>query len=91
EEDASIVRIEWEQTSIGNFEVIRETAERLEAEPALISTTDYGVVKNGIRFPSRDTTEEAYLMKKGKRFVRSRSTIVYKDYRFFTVETDVTY
>lgn len=91
EDDASIVKIEWEQTSIGNFQIIRETAEKLKAEPALVSVTEYDVVKNGIRFPSRDTTEESYLLKKDKKFVRSRTTILYKDYRFFTVETDVRY
>lgn len=89
EEDASIIKIEWEQTSVGNFQVIRETAAMLKAEPALVSVTEYEVVKNGIRFPSRDTTEESYVLKKDKTFVRSRTTILYKDYKFFTVETDV--
>jgi hypothetical protein len=89
EEDASIVRIEWDQTSVGNFQVLRETAAMLKAEPALVSVTEYEVVKNGIRFPSRDTTEESYVLKKDKKFVRSMTTILYKDYKFFTVETDV--
>jgi len=89
EEDASIVRIEWEQTSVGNFQAILETARVLNAEPSLVSVTEYDVVKNGIRFPGRDTTEEAYLLKTGKKFVRSKTTILYKDYKFFTVETDV--
>ena len=89
EGDASIVKIEWEQTSVGNYRAIRETAERLKAEPSLVSATEYDVLKNGIRFPSRDTTEESYLMKKNKKFVRSKSTILYRDYRFFSVETDV--
>jgi hypothetical protein len=89
EGDASIVKIEWEQTSVGNFQIIRETAATLKAEPALVSVTEYEVVKNGIRFPSRDTTEESYVLKKDKKFVRSRTTILYKDYKFFTVETDV--
>jgi hypothetical protein len=89
EEDAGIIKIEWNQTSVGNFQIIRETAEKLKAEPALVSITEYDVVKNGIRFPSRDTTEESYLLKNNKKFVRSMTTIVYKDYKFFTVETDV--
>lgn len=89
EEDAGIIKIEWNQTSVGNFQIIRETADKLKAEPALVSITEYDVVKNGIRFPSRDTTEESYLLKKNKKFVRSMTTIVYKDYKFFTVETDV--
>ncbi len=89
EEDASILKIEWNQTSVGNFEFIQDVARRLEAEPQFVSTTEYGVEKNGIRFPSRDTTEEAYLLKDNKRIVRSKTTIVYRNYKFFTVETEV--
>jgi hypothetical protein len=91
EKDASIVRIEWEQTSVGNYQALRETARLLDAEPSLVSVTVYDIVKNGVRFPSRDTTEEFYLRKNGKTFLRSRTTIAYKGYKFFTVETDVKY
>ena len=91
EGDASILKIEWNQTSVGNFEVIRDIARKLKAEPMLVSTTEYRVEKNGIRFPSRDTTEEAYLLKNDKRVVRSKTTILYQDYKFFTVETEVRY
>lgn len=91
EEDASILKIEWSQTSVGNFELIQEIAQKLKAEPQLVSITEYGVEKNGIRFPSQDTTEEAYILKDKKRIVRSKTTIVYRDYKFFTVETEVDY
>ncbi|MDH4195985.1 MAG: hypothetical protein OEW05_01100 [Candidatus Aminicenantes bacterium] len=89
EKDASILKIEWSQTSVGNFELIQDIARKLKAEPQLVSTTEYGIEKNGIRFPSRDTTEEAYILKDNKRVVRSKTTIVYRDYKFFTVETEV--
>lgn len=91
EGDGSIVKVEWEPTSVGNYQAVRETAAALNAEPSLVSLTEYGLVKNGIRFPSRDWTEEAYLpaQDKAKRYVRSKTTILYKDYKFFTVETDV--
>jgi len=90
EDDASILRIAWDQTTVGNFEIIRETAEKMNAEPRLTSVTEYGQEKNGLRFPSKDTTEEGYL-KHGRLQVRSLTTILYKDYKFFTVETQVKY
>ena len=91
EDDASIVKIAWDQTSVGNFIMIQATAQKLKAEPRLTSVTEYTLEKNGIRFPSKDTTEEAYLLKNGKKFVRSLTTILYKDYKFFTVEFEVNY
>jgi hypothetical protein len=91
EDDGSVVKIAWDQTSVGNFAQVEAEARRLEAEPRLTSITEYDVVKNGIRFPSRDTTEEAYVLKTGRALVKSQTTIVYADYKFFTVETDVKY
>jgi hypothetical protein len=90
EDDASILKIAWDQTSVGNFAIIRETAEKMNAEPQLTSVTEYGQEKNGLRFPSKDTTEEGYL-KHGRVQVRSLTTILYKDYKFFTVETQIKY
>ena len=90
EDDASILKIAWDQTSVGNFEIIQETAKKMNAEPRLTSVTEYGQEKNGLRFPSKDTTEEGYL-KHGRVQVRSLTTILYKDYKFFTVETQVKY
>ena len=90
EDDASILKIAWDQASVGNFQIIRETARRMGAEPKLTSVTEYGQEKGGLRFPSRDVTEEGYL-KHGRVQVRSLTTILYKDYKFFTVETEVGY
>lgn len=91
EDDASIVKIAWDQTSVGNFMMIQATAQELKADPRLTSVTEYTLEKNGIRFPSKDTTEEAYLLKNGKKFIRSLTTILYRDYKFFTVELEVNY
>ncbi len=90
EDDASILKIAWDQASVGNFEIIREAAKRMGAEPRLTSVTEYGQEKGGLRFPSKDTTEEAYI-KHGLVQVRSLTIILYKDYKFFTVETAVEY
>jgi hypothetical protein len=60
-------------------------------EPQITSFSEYGFEKNGLRFPSRDQTEEAYLKKDGKKYIRAETAIIYKDYKFFTVETDIKY
>ncbi len=52
------------------------------------SATEFGSKKNGLRFPSLDLTEEACVGKDGKKFVRAVTKIVYKDYKFLTVETE---
>jgi hypothetical protein len=91
EDEGSVFKIAWDQKSLGNFKIIEERAGRLKAEPQVTSLSEYGFEKNGLRFPSRDSTEEAYLKKDGKKFVRAETIIVYKNYRFFTVETEITY
>ena len=45
---------------------------------------------NGVRFPSLDFTEEAYINAGGNKFVRSEARVLYRDYKFFTVETETT-
>ena len=91
EDDFSIVKIEWEQESIQNYELIEEFAKKLLAKPALEFLAEYAFEKNGIRFPSKCTITEAYQRKREGRFTRSKTTITYKDYKFFTVETEVKY
>jgi hypothetical protein len=91
EDDASIVKIAWNQPYAGVFAQVKALARELEAEPDLTSTTEYDLVKNGILFPGKDTTEEAYVLKNGKRFVKSTTKIVYKSYKFTTVEAEVNY
>jgi hypothetical protein len=90
EDDGSIVKISWDQTSVGNFQVAQARAREYGAEPQMTSLTEYGMEKNGLRFPSKDTTEEAYI-KSGQKHVLALTTILYKDYKFFTVETAVQY
>jgi hypothetical protein len=86
EADSSILKIEWDPRSITNIERVNLIAEMLQAEAKLTAFTEYGFEKNGIRFPSRDVTEEGYIKSNGKKMIRSLTTITYKDYKFFTVE-----
>ena len=87
-EDFSILKIEWNPKSIRNFKQVEEIAERYESEPDITITTEFNYEKNAIRFPSKYSIQEAYIDENGKRFVRSETNVVYRDYKFFTVETE---
>jgi len=88
--DAGILKIEWNPSSIDNYAGVLETAERLRMTPRIVLTSEYGFDKNGIRFPSRYAVQETYA-RGGRRFQRSETTVVYDQYKFFTVETTVVY
>ena len=91
EADGSVLKIEWRPESIPGLEILQERAKRYHSELAVSLITEYDFEQNGIRFPSQDYSEEAYLKPDGKKFIRSRTSVVYKDYKFFTVETDIKY
>jgi hypothetical protein len=88
EDDSSVLRIDWDPTTFGRYENILRRAKVYKCEPQVTSATEFGFEKNGLRFPSADLTEEAYVDQKGEKFVRAVTKVVYKDYKFFTVETE---
>jgi len=88
--DAGIQKIEWNPSSIDNYAGVLATAERLQMTPRIVLTSEYGFEKNGIRFPSRYSVQEIY-GRGSRRFQRSETTVLYDQYRFFTVETQVVY
>ena len=83
-----ILRVEWSEQRIGNYEVFEKRGERYGMKPHIRLASEFDVEKNGIRFPSRHSIEEAYINKKGGKFVRSETSVAYTDFRFFTVETE---
>jgi hypothetical protein len=92
ESDSAILKIEWDQRSLFHFKDVQAAAEAIGVTPMISLVAEYGIEKNGIRFPSRVVFQEAYLRNKNKkRRVVSDVTIDYKDYQFFTVEVDVDY
>jgi hypothetical protein len=92
QKDFAIIKIEWDQRSLGNYDQIRLMAKTLGygAEPRISIIGLYGVEKNGIRFIDRLTIREDYDSTRGT-FRVSETTVLYKDYRFFVVETEVRY
>jgi outer membrane lipoprotein-sorting protein len=90
--DFAILKIEWEQESLENFEEIEKIAKGMNATPLITFISEYGFEKNKIRFPNKYSVEEIYISRQGgSRFLRSKTTVVYDNYIFFTVVTDVKY
>jgi len=87
-DDGRILRIEWEDRSLGNYEAALATAKRIGAKPNLMHYSEYQIEKNGIRFPSLYMINEEYY--RTYRMVKSQLTVKYDDYKFFTVDTEVT-
>lgn len=89
--DFSVLRIAYSPQTVQNLESIHEIAKRYDAKPDISQVTDFGFKKNGLRFPSQHMIIEAYVNQSGKKFIRSETTVIFKDYKFFTVETEVKY
>ncbi len=92
EKDFAVLKIEWDQRSLGNYEKVLQMARAVgrEAEPRISIVGYYGVEKNGLRFLERLTLYEDY-ESGGGLFRASETTVLYKDYKFFVVETEVKY
>jgi hypothetical protein len=91
EDDGSVLKIVWDQKSLGNFQSVEEWAKAHDAEPQITAFSEYGFEKNGLRFPGRNYSENAYIKKNNQKFVNAEISIRYKNYKFFTVETEIKY
>jgi len=91
--DFAILKIEWNQESLENFEEIEKIAERLEAKPRITFISEYEFEKNKIRFPNKYSVEESYIprFEVAKKNIWSQTTVIYDNYKFFTVDTKVKY
>jgi hypothetical protein len=84
-----ILKIEWSESRVGRFDIFEKRGQFYNRKPRLVIRSEFSAEKNGIRFPSLLSVEEAYLKESGKAFIRSKTEVVYKDFKFFTVEFDV--
>jgi hypothetical protein len=91
EDDYSIIKIEWDQKSLPNLGVFEKDAKNFRARPEIKFNVEYGLEKNGIRFPSKYSVVEIYYRGESVFFIRSRLDTTYNRYKFFTVETEVEY
>lgn len=88
-ETLDILKIEWSERHIGRYEIFAKRGERYKRTPRLRVRSELKAEKNGIRFPSSLFIEEAYLNDRGRAFIRSLTNVVYKDFKFFTVEVEI--
>jgi len=88
-ETAAILRIDWNEGRIGHFEIFEKRGRSFDRKPRITIRSEFRAEKNGLHFLSRLIAEEAYLNQRGRAFVRSKTDVVYKDFKFFTVEVDV--
>ncbi len=90
--DYAILKIEWYQESLEDFEGIEKIAEVLDAKPKFTFISEFGFEKNKIRFPNKFSVEELYIPRSGgEGFILSKTAVIYDNYKFFTVETGVKY
>ena len=87
--DFSIMKIEWEQTSMKDFERVEKEAKKMGARAQITFVSEYAFEKNGIRFPSRYNVKEEYIHPNWGKEKKSEITVVYKKYKFFIVDTEV--
>jgi hypothetical protein len=86
---AEILRVEWNESRVGGYDVFAKRGARFQRTPRLTIRSEFSAEKNGLRFPSHMVAEEAYLGKSGGKFVRSKTEVTYKNFKFFTVEVEV--
>ncbi len=86
---ADILRIEWNDSRVGGYEIFTKRGDRYNRIPRLILRSEFSTEKNGIRFPSHLVVEEAYLSESGRAFNRSKTDVVYRNFKFFTVEVEI--
>jgi hypothetical protein len=84
-----IVKIDWSAGRVGHLEIFEKRGAKYGRKPRLTLRSEFQAEKNGIRFPSKMFIEEAYVNARGRAFVRSETTVTYKNFKFFTVEVDV--
>jgi tetratricopeptide (TPR) repeat protein len=97
--DGSIIGIEWNPKSIRNFQALLEKTGGDNISPYLSFSLELHVVKDNVHFPSKcriewhrekiDKTLIGIARKKGFALTGAVTDIIYKDYRFFTVGTEI--
>ena len=88
--DASILMIEWEPQSIaGLAETVESPAGELRRK--ITWTVFYDIVYKGVRFPGRQVIKEVYITKNDQEHLKYEATYSYEKYRYFVVETEVTW
>lgn len=87
-EDYGVLRVEWHpKYSIENIEGAVELADKMNSTLDVSFVTNFGVKKNGIRFPSKYAIQEYFVEPNGKRKLKAMIKVDFKKYMFFSVGT----
>jgi hypothetical protein len=86
---SEILKMEWRETHIGNWDLFEERGKKYLRVPRLTMGTELNIEKSGMRFPNALRIEEAYIDKAGRAFIRTKVDVVYKDFKFFIVEVEI--
>ncbi|MCK7462037.1 MAG: hypothetical protein MZU84_08255 [Sphingobacterium sp.] len=72
-----ILKIEWSESRVGRFDIFAKRGQVYKRTPRLVIRSEFSAEKNGIRFPSRLSVEEAYLneRRQGLRPVEDRGRL----------------
>lgn len=83
-----ILKTVWNDKGIGYTEIFEKRAIFYHMRPSITTGSEFEIERNNSRFPSRYSIGEAYYgfggMDRSGRFLRSRTTIVYREVKFFT-------
>jgi hypothetical protein len=89
EGDSAVLKIEWDASTLPVDREVKTGVDVLNATPIVTFVTEYGVEKDGFRFPSRLFIREAYRQAEtGETAVAFEITVVYEDYRFLRIVPD---
>ncbi len=88
--DLSILKMEWEQTSLQNYGEAVIIANSFHALPSFQLSIEFDYKHNGIRFPSSFSFKELYILKQGgKRYIRTDLSVEYSNYEYLNGEAQL--
>jgi hypothetical protein len=85
-----ILKLEWNpKTIIKNFNHLLQVERILKSRLEITFFAEFNIKRKGFQLPSRYFIEEAFINKKGKKFIRSKTEVIFKKHRYFSVGTEV--
>jgi len=89
EKPFQVLKIEWNPKSINNFHQVMGQTANDHADPYITYFTEFYIARKGIQFPSRNYLEVGYIKEDGEKYVELVANILYNDYIFYKVDTQV--
>jgi len=90
-QDGSVLRMEIEAESLAGYERIWADFVSRGVTPRINVEIDFGMEKNGLRYPTRIICQEAYSDPREGLSNVSKMKVTYQKYKFFMVKTEVKY